>query len=766
MREPPPTSLVETLERAGLATLPQIRRAAVYVHRLAKELPPFESVWVDALAQARLLTPLQASWLNLGQGERLRVGPYLLEHAVRVCDFVPCYRARRSDSGEIVRLAMIAEPGPRAGEILGQLQALSSVSQRLPREHTAPIFAAGLDQGRIWAASPWSEGQTAAEFVVHHGRFAPEMVLEVARAMLIGLVALEKAGLCHGDISMTGLWLGPDGTAVLPQPGLRAILRPAEGYAQADLLPTAYASLAPERISAGSPPNAASDAYACGCVWWHLACGRAPIPGGDSLAALRAAQAAAIVDVRQLAYNVPEPLANAISACLRREPGQRPESMAKLAAVLGPPSRNGKRTLARCLANRRMARVSFAPEVSRPRQRLSRWLTAATVALLAAAAVAWPVWTHRGARQVAGPQTDHLPSPSGRWAGGEGAGATIHSTLTPTLSRRERGVTGPADLVLGTAAPIPGRSLQLVTGQRVCPTAGKRATIVVPPAGLSVAVDNVRFENIDFVCDAAVDAPPALLRLSASRAEFRGCSFCGPRSAPPGSAAILWTYPADPASAGLALASGRLRLGGCVVRQTPVAVQCRTAAAVTLEMTNTLSLARGPLVRMDRAPAMDEPLRIVASQLTLRGGGPLVAFDSLPNADRAGEILVEATGCVFAPAAHSALFSFTGSASPQAWLKNLRWSGAGSLLTPDADVAAWHLPDGAQHTLDDTAISIAGLVRSEVEFAGESDGGPAASRITRWQAPLQSADPPGIVAETLPGAAAPQSARSPAANVR
>ena len=47
-------------------------------------------------------------------------------------------------------------------------------------------------------------------------------------------------------------------------------------------------------------------------------------------------------------------------------------------------------------------------------------------------------------------------------------------------------------------------------------------------------------------------------------------------------------------------------------------------------------------------------------------------------------------------------------------------------------------------------VSMAGLVRSEVEFAGGVEAGPSASRATRWQAPLQSADPPGVDVDALP----------------
>ena len=66
---------------------------------------------------------------------------------------------------------------------------------------------AGIDGDRIFAASPWIDGRTAAEWMVHHGRFPPEVVLEIARAMLAGLVELEQLGICHGDVSASSLVL-------------------------------------------------------------------------------------------------------------------------------------------------------------------------------------------------------------------------------------------------------------------------------------------------------------------------------------------------------------------------------------------------------------------------------------------------------------------------------------------------------------------------------------------------------------------------------
>ena len=69
MPELPPAELVATLERLGLASGEQVARMGRRVGRLARELPRFDSVWIDALAQDGVLTPFQAAELNAGRGQ-------------------------------------------------------------------------------------------------------------------------------------------------------------------------------------------------------------------------------------------------------------------------------------------------------------------------------------------------------------------------------------------------------------------------------------------------------------------------------------------------------------------------------------------------------------------------------------------------------------------------------------------------------------------------------------------------------------------------
>ena len=482
--------------------------------------------------------------------------------------------------------------------------------------------------------------------MVHHGRFPPEVVLEIARAMLAQLVELGKDGICHGDVSLASLLLTDAGDAVLILPGLRGILRPEEGYAHADLLPEAFDSLPPERITAGTPPNAAGDIYGCGCVWWQMLCGRPPLAGGTSLAKLRAAQVGEICDVRRYAPDAPAPLAAAISACVQREPSRRPDSMTRLAAMLGSPTRNGKEALADCLARAGRPVVRWTTTVRKVRRsnRTPLWLAGATCLLAAIVAIFWPAG-HVGTKQWS--------VVSGQWS--VGSKSEIRnpkseifppSALRPPLSSPvvpaayQQPVQPPEDFVLPVGNPSRLASLEVRSGQCVRGPKGRRAVVLVPVLGLVVDKEDVRFENVDFVWDHASHSDPtkgerpAVVQLRAGGATFRGCSFrCVPDRGPltpdrellaPGYgavSAVRWVYTGRTDQRETSLPSGRIELADCLLCRVNAGIDCQTIGALGIELTNTLCVGAGPLVRLDHCPQADEPVSLGLSQVTLRGGG-------------------------------------------------------------------------------------------------------------------------------------------------
>ena len=883
MRLEPPKQLLELVQRTGLATAGQVRGVRGRARRMARGLPLFESVWVDALARARIITQFQAVSINAGQGDSLRVGPYLLDRRLPSVGYVDCYQAREVESGGAFRLAIIEDYRNRPDSLLGRLETAVSESSRLASENLSPLISAGENDGRIWAAFGHHAGWSAADWMVHNGRFPPQAVLEIARQMLLGLIEVERSGFCHGDICSLGLTLTDKGRVVLSPPGLRGVVRPEEGYGLADLAPEYYDYLAPERVEAGSGPTIESDVYSAGCLWWHLLTGRPPVPGGSSLAKLRGHQTADIPDVCQLAPDTSPRLAAAIRACCQRNPELRPQSMIELSRMLGSVSKRlsvmplpvkldtshtnpkrkrgkdlptslaqrvsmvsgweryshalasvatvlrqslgasanpGRTGLARCVRRGSSSVTHTGVSVAaihRPR-RIGLPTTVTAGSAIVAVAMLWSSWHAKGPvaatksplgqPSASGPQietpgalrtgnqnltalppsgqTDRTPivgAPNGSSAAAARdvlpAGYDADSNRPrpdPGIAGQARQATAGVDegalllagepaggnpgsrdagrdvLLLSTEAPTKGESLQFVSGQHVRGAGGGRPLVEVPSLGLVVRPENVRFENVDFVWKTDSKQSPAghrraIIRLEASRAQFHGCSFqpADPQSGPV--AAIRWTHPVERNE--IDLPHGQIVIGDCVFHRVESAVACETVGALSLEFSNVLHVAGGPLVWLDHAPAQDEPVGIGLTNVAVRESGPVVECTFTEIAGRPGNISIRADGSAFVIRPTNTLLSFSGPKSPDRLLSILYWSGQGSLVSPQTVIAGWRRADGKIEVLDDAAVSMAGLVRSKVAFAGSAEDGPAASQIVEWQVPLRTSDPPGIDPRTL-----------------
>ena len=165
-------------------------------------------------------------------------------------------------------------------------------------------------------------------------------------------------------------------------------------------------------------------------------------------------------------------------------------------------------------------------------------------------------------------------------------------------------------------------------------------------------------------------------------------------------------------------------------------------------------------MRLDHCPRVDEPLSISITRVTLRGTGPLFQCDGPRQDERPGQPGRSSRRRARSPwrrpdacwrrLPDKPLLCLPAATSPVRALAAIKWTGQGSLVLPEGPIVAWRRPDGGQQLLDEGAVSMAGLVRSTVDFAGRAEEGPVASRAVRWQAPLQSADAPGVAVELLP----------------
>jgi serine/threonine protein kinase len=349
VKDSPPQPLVDLLSSLDLAGPDEVCAVASRVRRLAGGLPLFESLWLDALAQTRVITTWQAVEIDGGRGPALQVGPFLLYERLLTLGYVNLYRARESEGGGFMRLAIAAD-GIEPLDAQPRLASLALKADELTTP-LSPIVRHGLDGKRLWMASAWLTGRTARQWMLGHGRFPPATVREIARQTLQGLLACERAGVVHADLGLDQLWFDGRGEVRLPEPGLRAALRPQES-GQPELPAEAYDYLSPERATSGAVCETRDDVWACGALWWHMLTGRPPFAGATPAAKLHTLRTAKLPDIRQIVPETPGPFAELLMRCLSRAPAERPDSLAAVAAALGESKPRSQRRLAKALRPR------------------------------------------------------------------------------------------------------------------------------------------------------------------------------------------------------------------------------------------------------------------------------------------------------------------------------------------------------------------------------------------------------------------------------
>ena len=388
MVEPPSRRLQQILLGLKLCSPRDLRRCASRVKALSADLPAFDSVWLDALVQRRLLTSWQAQTIEADQPELLRIGPCIVEDRIGQSHRSATYLARLPDQqGQCVikrvvvpselrksvndRLKQLIEKSPglaqpgiivphsvsevpdeplpelASSEKLKESAAtrasrqISTVSTSKKRGTKAGVGDArhknkSVDRERsdklnteLAIVSRWVDGLSLSEILLRRGRLPASDVDAIARQLLESLAALHEAGIVHGEILLRNIRLLPSGQTVLVDTGFQPALQP-ELQINAHVSPEKYDGIAPELIGTGAAATPRSDLYALGFALWQVLAGRPAFPTGDPLAKLAAHQTERLPDIREFAPDTPDQLARTIEWLTEPAPSRRPRNAREL----------------------------------------------------------------------------------------------------------------------------------------------------------------------------------------------------------------------------------------------------------------------------------------------------------------------------------------------------------------------------------------------------------------------------------------------------
>jgi serine/threonine protein kinase len=382
--EPPSRRLQQILLGLKLCSPRELRRCASRVKALSADLPAFDSVWLDALVQRRVLTSWQAQTIEADQPELLKIGPCMVEDRIGQSHRSATYLARLPDQkGQCVikrvvvpaelrkpvndRLKLLIEKSARLSQpgiivphsvsevpntplpqLASSEKLKESAATRAARQ-TSTVSArqksgskAGVGRARrklrkagahtsdnlnteLAIVSRWGDGLSLSEIILRRGRLPAAEVDAIARQLLESLAGLHEAGIVHGEILLSNIRLLTSGQAVLVDAGVRPALQP-EFQINAHVAPEQNDGIAPELIGTGAAVTPRSDLYALGFALWRVLAGRPAFPTGDPLAKLAAHQTERLPDIREFAPDTPDRLARMIECLTEPTASHRPRS--------------------------------------------------------------------------------------------------------------------------------------------------------------------------------------------------------------------------------------------------------------------------------------------------------------------------------------------------------------------------------------------------------------------------------------------------------
>ncbi|MEZ6053969.1 MAG: protein kinase [Planctomycetaceae bacterium] len=750
--EPPSRQLLDLLSRYGLATPADVRRCRPQVKRLARDLPTFDSVWIDALTQARVLTPFQAKLLESDQPQRLQVGPCVLVDEWERDGLWTLRLARHRTSRQKCLLTFVSVPSDNLPKALQQVRDVIGKQRGL--SHPSIIVPQGCDEAdsQLVVVSPHVAGPTLKQLLVRRGRFPISVVTDIAWQLVEALAALQDREVVHGDITLTNARLTPKGQTVLLHPGVM----PAVGSRvsiHATHGPESYDGTAPELISTGRTATHQSDLYALGCLLWQLLAGRPPFPTGDPLAKLSAHQTKRMDDVRRWVPDTPAELATLIQRLTDKNPENRGS---------GPSQLRKEWSLGKRLGRQRLAQFhsSFGTVVPRRgdvHHSASRFpKTAAMGTLFVLSGLSLSLFD-AGARnellRLAGRNIEPINVIQSQ------PGDDVDSTqaaidswkpsdLVPFPAQSSNGVieltaAGPYDVTtLSTDRPLVIRAAE-----------GAQPTVVVRTVPLRLSAPSVQVEGVRFKSEDG-SQPSVLLAVQSLNLAVTNCRMEGADSetideAPSKAdgripSAIAWkvTDPRNPTG-------GKFLMRNTVIDGAFHALDTHSLPR-SLSFDNCLKVGAGALTRLSHT-GRAVPLRIHLRQSTLRNSGGAISWTAQTSQDSIQPTLLIAESCVFdLPSESAALLEFAESTPPTGWERMIEVRGEGSLLRQSSKLAAGNVITGQDiQTVDTSQLRIEGLLLDAFEFAGSDIHDPRNSVVTNTQAPLMSASMPGIDASRL-----------------
>lgn len=281
-----------------------------------------------------------------------------------------------------------------------------ALAAALQHANIVPVLSAGVTaEGVPYYLMPFVEGASLRDLVAGGKPLPIADVLLVLNDVARALAYAHGRGVVHRDIKPDNVMLS-GGAALVTDFGIAKAMSSARATSPENTLTRMGTSIgtpsymAPEQGAGDPDTDHRADLYAFGAMAYELLTGATPFGDRPAHALLIAHLAEAPVPVAERRRDTPEPLAQLVMQCLKKDPAERPQTANALLESLADASS----ALRMAATGQYIANTAAPTTTTRPRSRAGVFV--AGLAVMAAAAGGWYMW--RSGASAKGPDATSL----------------------------------------------------------------------------------------------------------------------------------------------------------------------------------------------------------------------------------------------------------------------------------------------------------------------------------------------------------------------
>lgn len=289
-------------------------------------------------------------------------GRYELLSLVGAGAYGSVYRALDIELEEPVAIKVLRPEQLAQPNALQRFRKEVRLARRVSHPNVARTYDIGRHQGELFLTMEFIEGQPLTALcpigTTATGLLPRSVASEIGSRLCAGLGALHEAGIVHQDMKTDNVLVSRDGRVAITDFGIASALTDPEcNLCAGSPISGTPAYMSPEQARGYGRIDTRSDLYAVGVMLFQMFTGRLPFVGESSMAITLARLYEDPSDPRKLRPDLGDGLAAVILRCLRREPAERFQTAAELAAALEAERPAGP-TLRECLASRQPRKES------------------------------------------------------------------------------------------------------------------------------------------------------------------------------------------------------------------------------------------------------------------------------------------------------------------------------------------------------------------------------------------------------------------------